>query len=105
VKKPEWWTGSWAFKSVLIWFAGFLIWLPIFSRWPNSTASTVATLVFGLSLLPLALLYGIGVLVSWFELVLSTYTAVTGSSGGIHFFKRLTAKLLGLRARIFPVDS
>ena len=77
MKKPKWWTGSWAVKSVLIWFAGFLIWLPIFSRWPNGVQGRVATLIFGLSMLPLAFLYVLGVLNGWFKLILVVYSLVT----------------------------
>jgi hypothetical protein len=62
VKKPKWWTGSWLFKSVLIWFIVFLVWLPVFSRWPDSAPARALTLLFVLCMLPLAFSRFAGVL-------------------------------------------
>lgn len=83
MKKPKWWTGSWAFKSVLIWFVGFLVWLPIFSRSPNSVAAKVATFVFLGSMLPLMFLYGAGVLADWLLFLLQIYKALSDSLRGL----------------------
>ena len=79
MKKPNWWTGWWLLKAVLIWLAGFLIWLPVFSNWPNSMAARLATVIFVLTMLPLALGYAIGVLSDWLRLAGSVYGFVKGS--------------------------
>ncbi len=76
MKKPKWWTGSWAFKSVLIWLGGFLVWLPIFSRWPDSVQGRVATLIFLLSMLPMIFFYALGVLGRLLGFVSLVYTLV-----------------------------
>jgi hypothetical protein len=77
VKKPGWWAGSWFVKTVLIWLCGFLVWLPIFPRSPR-----LASIIFLLSMIPFALLYGSGVIGSWLRLIVFVYTTVTGSVSG-----------------------
>jgi hypothetical protein len=79
MKKPKWWTGWWLLKAVLIWLAGFLIWYPVFSKWPNSIAAKLATVLFGITMLPLMLGYGAGVLGDWIRVVGSVYGFVRGS--------------------------
>lgn len=71
-------------KSVLIWFGGFLIWLPIFSRWPNSTQARVATLIFLLTMLPLGILYGLGILGGWFRFLLLVYKTKAQNRTRLH---------------------
>lgn len=53
VKKPRWWSGSWIFKSVLVLFGAFLIWLPVYSEWPTSIAAQALAMIFALCALPL----------------------------------------------------
>lgn len=74
IKKQGWWTGSWFVKTVLIWLCGFLIWLPLFPRLPR-----LASLIFLLSMIPLLLLYGGGVIGGWLKLIRLVYVAITGS--------------------------
>ncbi len=62
MKKPGWWTGWWLLKSVLIWFAVFLVWFPVFSRRPDSVPAKILTFLFVLCMLPLLLSYAIGVI-------------------------------------------
>ena len=76
MKKPEWWTGS--VKAVLLWFCGFLIWLPLFPRSPR-----FASLILLLSMIPLALLYVGGVIGDCLRLVVLVYTAVADSISGV----------------------
>ena len=74
MKKPGWWTGSWLIKAVLVWFCGFLIWIPLSARSPR-----LASLIFLLSMVPLLLLYGGGVIGEWLTFIRNVYTAVVGS--------------------------
>jgi hypothetical protein len=82
MRKPGWWTGSWFVKSALIWFGGFLIWLPVFTRWPSGVLSRIATAIFLLSMLPFAFLYAWGVLGRLLGFILFVYTAIASSVGG-----------------------
>jgi hypothetical protein len=43
--------------------------VPVFSKWPNSIADKLATVLFGVTMLPLMLGYGVGVLGDWIRLV------------------------------------
>jgi hypothetical protein len=74
MKKPGWWTGSWLVKTVLIWLCGFLIWLPLFPRSPR-----LASIILLISMIPLLVLYGGGVIGGWLKLILLLYAAIKGS--------------------------
>lgn len=71
-KKPAWWTP--AVKAVLIWFCGFLIWLALSPRSPR-----LAGLIFLISMMPLVLLYTVGIVRDWARLVAIVYKATAGS--------------------------
>lgn len=58
---------------------GFLTWYPVSSKWPNSTAAKLATVLFGVRMLPLMLGYGVGVLGDSIRLVGSVYGSLRGS--------------------------
>jgi hypothetical protein len=79
INKPNRWTGWWLLKAVLIWFAGFLLWYPIFSKWPKSPIAKLVTVLFGFSMLPFLLGYLLGVLGDWVKLVGRIYALMMGS--------------------------
>ena len=74
MKKPGWWTGYWLLKTVLVWLCGFLTWILLFPRSPR-----LASLIFILSMIPLLVLYGGGVIGGWLRLIRLVYTAIAGS--------------------------
>jgi hypothetical protein len=93
MKKPRWWTGWWILKLTLLWFGVFLIWLPVFSRWPNSPAERVLSLMFGLCILPFGFAMVIGRLRALLELLAALYSLVKSffwkAAGGKHATKRV----------------
>jgi len=81
MKRPGWWTGWWLLKCVLIWLGVFLVWLPVFSRWPNSVPAKVLTLLFVLCLLPLVFGRVVGFLAEVLTIVQFVYILLIGLFG------------------------
>lgn len=66
---------------MLVWLAVTFVWLPVFSKWPDSIAAKSLTIIWGLGILVLAFARVAGILASWAKLLLTLCTLLPKHRG------------------------